>query len=73
MGGHEPYQVAFYSMSSPCLSDGHLYFGSYNGRVYCFGDGFGTAVKKSSSAAELKKLASVFAKGKIVHSSTVNN
>ncbi|MFC1591548.1 PQQ-binding-like beta-propeller repeat protein [Thermodesulfobacteriota bacterium] len=35
--GHDPYQVAFYSLGTPALADGHVYYGSYNGRVYCFG------------------------------------
>ena len=36
--GHDPYQVAGYSLSSPALVDGHVYYGSWNGHVYCFGD-----------------------------------
>jgi len=39
--GHDPYQVAGYSLSSPALVDGHVYYGSWNGHVYCFGDGGG--------------------------------
>jgi outer membrane protein assembly factor BamB len=35
--GHDPYQVAFYTLGSPALADGHVYYGSYNGKVYCFG------------------------------------
>ena len=35
--GHDPYQVAGYSLSSPALADGHVYYGSWNGHVYCFG------------------------------------
>ena len=35
--GHDPYQVAGYSLSSPALSDGHVYYGANNGHVYCFG------------------------------------
>jgi len=36
--GHDPYQVAGYSLGSPALVDGHVYYGSWNGHVYCFGD-----------------------------------
>lgn len=36
--GHDPYQVAGYSLSSPALADGHVYYGSWNGHIYCFGD-----------------------------------
>jgi outer membrane protein assembly factor BamB len=36
--GHDPYQVAGYSLSSPALVDGHVYYGSWNGHVYCFGN-----------------------------------
>jgi len=36
--GHDPYQVAGYSLSSPALADGHVYYTSWNGHVYCFGD-----------------------------------
>ena len=36
--GHDPYQVAGYSLGSPALADGHVYYGSHNGHVYCFGD-----------------------------------
>jgi len=36
--GHDPYQVSGYSLSSPALVDGHVYYGSWNGHVYCFGD-----------------------------------
>jgi outer membrane protein assembly factor BamB len=36
--GHDPYQVSGYSLSSPALADGHVYYGSWNGHVYCFGD-----------------------------------
>ncbi len=50
VGGHSPYQVSFYSMSSPCLSNGHVYFGSFNGHVYCFGDGFGARPKNAVKA-----------------------
>ena len=35
--GHDPYQVAGYSLSSLALADGHVYYGSWNGHVYCFG------------------------------------
>ena len=38
--GHDPYQVAGYSLSSPALADGHVYYGSWNGHVYCFGDSY---------------------------------
>ncbi len=38
--GHDPYQVSFYTLGSVALADGHVYYGSYNGHVYCFGNGF---------------------------------
>jgi len=38
--GHDPYQVAFYTLGSPALADGHVYYGSYNGHVYCFGNSY---------------------------------
>ncbi len=64
VGGHNPYEVAFYSLSSPCLSDGHVYYGSYNGHVYCFGDTFDSSA--GSKAVPVKGF-------KAVNSSTVNN
>ena len=36
--GHGPYVVAWYSVPSPALADGHVYYSSTNGKVYCFGD-----------------------------------
>jgi outer membrane protein assembly factor BamB len=36
--GHDPYQISFYTLGSPALADGHVYYGSYNGHLYCFGD-----------------------------------
>jgi outer membrane protein assembly factor BamB len=36
--GHDPYQVAGYALGSPALVDGHVYYGSWNGHLYCFGD-----------------------------------
>ena len=36
--GHDPYQVSGYSLSSPVLADGHVYYSSWNGHAYCFGD-----------------------------------
>ena len=38
--GHDPYQVSFYTLGSVALADGHVFYGSYNGHVYCFGDAF---------------------------------
>jgi outer membrane protein assembly factor BamB len=38
--GHDPYQVAGYSLSSPALADGHVYYGANNGHVYCFGNDY---------------------------------
>ncbi len=35
--GHDPYQVSFYSLGTPALADGKVFYGSYNGHVYCFG------------------------------------
>ena len=35
--GHDPYVVAWYSMGSPALADGNVYFASHNGTIYCFG------------------------------------
>jgi outer membrane protein assembly factor BamB len=36
--GHGPYVVAWYSVPSPALADGHIYYASTNGKIYCFGD-----------------------------------
>ena len=36
--GHGPYVVAWYSVPSPALADGHVYYASTNGKIYCFGD-----------------------------------
>ncbi len=38
--GHDPYQVSFYTLGSVALADGHVYYGSYNGHIYCFGDAY---------------------------------
>lgn len=38
--GHDPYVVAWYSMGSPALADGHVYFASHNGKIYCFGSSY---------------------------------
>ena len=38
VGGHDPYVVAWYSVPSPALADGHVYFASTNAKIYCFGD-----------------------------------
>jgi outer membrane protein assembly factor BamB len=38
--GHGPYVVAWYSLPSPALADGHVYFSSTNGKLYCFGSAF---------------------------------
>ncbi len=38
--GHGPYVVAWYSLPSPALADGHVYFTSTNGKMYCFGSPF---------------------------------
>ncbi len=35
--GHDPYQVAFYSLATPALADGKVFYGSYNGHIYSFG------------------------------------
>ncbi len=40
--GHDPYVVSWYSASSPGLADGHVYFNSHNGKIYCFGSSFPT-------------------------------
>ena len=37
VGGHGPYVVAWYSVPSPALADGHVYYASTNGKIYCFG------------------------------------
>jgi outer membrane protein assembly factor BamB len=36
--GHAPYVVAWYSVPSPALADGHVYYASTNAKIYCFGD-----------------------------------
>jgi outer membrane protein assembly factor BamB len=36
--GHDPYVVAWYSVPSPALADGHVYYASTNSKIYCFGD-----------------------------------
>jgi outer membrane protein assembly factor BamB len=40
--GHGPYVVAWYSVPSPALVDGHVYYSSTNGKIYCFGADFAT-------------------------------
>gem|GEM_PF-3313709 len=47
--GHDPYQVAGYSLSSPALVDGHVYYGSWNGHVYCFGDPYAPPVSTTTT------------------------
>ena len=42
VGGHDPYVVAWYSVPSPALADGHVYYASTNGKIYCFGTDFPT-------------------------------
>ncbi len=42
VGGHDPYVVAWYSVPSPALADGHVYFASTNAKIYCFGSDFPT-------------------------------
>ena len=37
VNGHGPYVVAWYSVPSPALADGHVYYASTNGKIYCFG------------------------------------
>jgi hypothetical protein len=49
--GHDPYQVAGYSLSSPALVDGHVYYGSWNGHVYCFGNAYQTVIEITSFKA----------------------
>lgn len=43
--GHDPYVVAWYSMGSPALADGHLYYASNNGKIYCFGNTYSSTTK----------------------------
>jgi hypothetical protein len=38
--GWEEQSTSFYNVPSPALADGHLYYNSYNGKVYCFGTEF---------------------------------
>ncbi len=38
--GHDPYVVAWYSLGTPALADGHVYYASDNGKVYCFGSAY---------------------------------
>jgi outer membrane protein assembly factor BamB len=38
--GHDPYVVAWYSVPSPALADGHVYYASTNAKIYCFGSSF---------------------------------
>ncbi len=32
--------TSFYNVPSPALADGHVYYNSYNGKVYCFGSDY---------------------------------
>jgi outer membrane protein assembly factor BamB len=48
--GHDPYQVAGYSLASPALADGHVYYTSWNGHVYCFGDSYAPPVTTTTTA-----------------------
>jgi outer membrane protein assembly factor BamB len=38
--GWEEYSTSFYNVPSPALADGHVYYNSYNGKVYCFGNAY---------------------------------
>jgi len=38
--GWDEQNIAFYALPSPALADGHVYYNSYNGKVYCFGDAY---------------------------------
>jgi len=57
--GHDPYQVAGYSLSSPALADGHVYYTSWNGHVYCFGDPYTTSTTTTSVIATTTTTTSV--------------
>jgi outer membrane protein assembly factor BamB len=38
--GWDEQTISFYTLPSPALADGHVYYSSYNGKVYCFGAAF---------------------------------
>ncbi len=38
VSGQSPYVVAWYTPGTPALADGHVYYASHNGKIYCFGD-----------------------------------
>jgi hypothetical protein len=38
--GWDEQTTSFYNVPSPALADGHVYYNSYNGKVYCFGSPF---------------------------------
>ncbi len=44
--GWDQQTTSFYNVPSPSLSDGHVYYNSYNGKVYCFGGPFDSTGNK---------------------------
>jgi hypothetical protein len=38
--GWDEQTTSFYNVPSPALADGHVYYNSYNGKLYCFGSPF---------------------------------
>ena len=52
--GHGPYVVAWYSVPSPALVDGHIYYTSTNGKIYCFGSGYPTTDSDSDGPIDIR-------------------
>ncbi len=38
--GWDEQTTSFYNVPSPALADGHVYYNSFNGKVYCFGSSY---------------------------------
>jgi outer membrane protein assembly factor BamB len=38
--GWDEQSISFYTLPSPALADGHVYYNSFNGKVYCFGSDY---------------------------------
>ncbi len=46
--------VAWYSVPSPALADGHVYYASTNGKIYCFGSDFPTTDSDSDGLIDYR-------------------
>jgi len=51
--GWEEQSTSFYNVPSPALADGHVYYNSYNGKVYCFGSSFDSSTTTTTTEGQL--------------------